>query len=831
MAAAAVGSSGARSGLASLLSWPPSEEALNRNGGKALGAVVSVTLAAVAYSVQTSDESHTPEHLKVKSRAEILRERGSSKADVGKVLNADEEWTEKELDMRTCKLEHLTSIADKELAAGDKCNVRFKELFEACAEVRQLDRGSRCLPRSLRVTAQALMEELATATQLTREGKSQVHKTGEDMADLIGRYSTLHAMSRGLTADTGERNKLWSHLNRLWWQSWSSQLLLWRMQIPDVIKACKIVLLARRYVPLLFLGSGLKVASNAMSALEVLFKAETVEGMRKPGFSRRDILRKALGALVFWVARICFQIVGDRMNVLAMVRLHHKLRTEVYSAIMRQDLEWYRLGQQDQRDIHSLFKEIFELPEQATLFVNATLRTFETFSNVYFTGSLIRQRASGLFGLLMFTQIGENVVKTTLDMLKKWVKAAVKRTNTAVEENWVEPLLPENITTVRSCAAEGKVLQNWNMYWRMQHRTENLISLVDKVQDVVMSLVESSGRTLEYSWACQLIEEKMMPYAADMQSMTAMSYEQGKKIYEAGWAVLRIQEAIPRLARTYELVESEPSIGLEGGVIPDFARVSGHVEFRNVHFGYPGTAKVLKEVSFKVPAKSTCGITGSSGAGKSTLLLLLQRLYDPQEGEIFLDGIDIKTLNPIFLRRQISVVSQHPRIFHTSLLKNLTYGCEVEPSAEEVEEACRTACLHELIYQNPGRFPLGVHTRVSNETLSGGELQRVTIARALLKDSPVLILDEATSALDSASQSLVKEGLKNLMRGRTVLVVAHRLETIKDAEAILCIEDGFLREHGNHEELVQAGGLYSRLYREQIESTVSKGKAEAADAS
>merc|ERR1711920_870784 len=128
--------------------------------------------------------------------------------------------------------------------------------------------------------------------------------------------------------------------------------------------------------------------------------------------------------------------------------------------------------------------------------------------------------------------------------------------------------------------------------------------------------------------------------------------------------------------------------------------------------------------------------------------------------------------------QQMAVVSQRPRIFPMSLLKNLTYGCDPDPSDEEVQGACRAAGLYELIYNNPTRFPLGIHTRVANETLSGGQLQRVAIARALLMNSPIIVLDEATSALDSESQSLIKQGLRKLMQNRTVITVAHRLETI-----------------------------------------------------
>lgn len=315
----------------------------------------------------------------------------------------------------------------------------------------------------------------------------------------------------------------------------------------------------------------------------------------------------------------------------------------------------------------------------------------------------------------------------------------------------------------------------------------------------------------------------------DISSMLDLSKQMTQRLWQTLTVFFQLKQAVPNLARNYELIYSKPEIGLEGGLIPKEKFAKGHVEFQDVTFKYPGSNDILKDVNLKVGAGQFCGITGPTGSGKSTLAVALQRFYDVRKGKILLDGMDIKDLNPMWLHRQLAVVSQRPRIFNVSVLKNLTYGCDPDPSGEEVEDACRAAQIHDLIYNNPKRFPLGVHTRVSNETLSGGELQRITIARAILRGCPVVVLDEATSSLDSESQSLVKEGLRKLLKGKTFLTVAHRLETIKESDIIICLQDGRVVEQGSHHQLVQSDGLYSRLYREQIESTM-KGNPQEIEA-
>jgi subfamily B ATP-binding cassette protein MsbA len=244
-------------------------------------------------------------------------------------------------------------------------------------------------------------------------------------------------------------------------------------------------------------------------------------------------------------------------------------------------------------------------------------------------------------------------------------------------------------------------------------------------------------------------------------------------------------------------------------------RAVGNVEYRDVSFRYSGSqSEVLSRVSLTVPAGSTVALVGRSGSGKSTLVSLLPRLYDVAEGQISLDGIDVRTLRLADLRRQLSFVSQDVVLFDDTIAGNIAYGALASRPRAEIEQAAEAAHVSEFAAE----LEAGLDTRVGERgiLLSGGQRQRVAIARALLKDAPVLILDEATSALDTESERRVQDALERLMSSRTTLVIAHRLSTIENADLIVALKDGRIVESGTHAELLSRDGYYSTLYRMQF---------------
>jgi len=247
------------------------------------------------------------------------------------------------------------------------------------------------------------------------------------------------------------------------------------------------------------------------------------------------------------------------------------------------------------------------------------------------------------------------------------------------------------------------------------------------------------------------------------------------------------------------------------------------IEFRNVSFDYidqNGETRVLRDINLKVNRKQVIAFVGSSGAGKTTLVGLIPRFYDPTTGAVLIDGTDIRERTQNSLRNQIAIVTQETFLFNDTVRNNIAYG-RTNASEEEISRAARAALAEDFIL----RFPMKYETVIGErgQRLSGGERQRISIARALLKNAPILILDEATSALDSESEKLVQQALANLIRDRTTFVIAHRLSTIREADMILVMDRGRIVESGTHDSLMKLEGAYRKFFRLQMEEAAFTG--------
>ena len=276
-----------------------------------------------------------------------------------------------------------------------------------------------------------------------------------------------------------------------------------------------------------------------------------------------------------------------------------------------------------------------------------------------------------------------------------------------------------------------------------------------------------------------------------------------------------IQQASAAATRIFELLDTHSEV-IERPAAQILPQLVRGIEFRDVSFTYDdGAGKtVLRNVSFTARAGEVIAIVGLSGAGKTTLVNLLPRFYDVTGGAILLDGIDIRDVTLKSLRRQIGIVTQETVLFDDTIANNIAYGAPGTSTAD-IEAAARAAHAHDFIQQMPDKYATRIGER--GQRLSGGQRQRLAIARALLKNSPILILDEATSSLDAESELLVQDALANLMRNRTAFVIAHRLSTVRRADAIVTLERGRIAEIGRHDELLaRPGGVYAKLYALQI---------------
>jgi subfamily B ATP-binding cassette protein MsbA len=276
-----------------------------------------------------------------------------------------------------------------------------------------------------------------------------------------------------------------------------------------------------------------------------------------------------------------------------------------------------------------------------------------------------------------------------------------------------------------------------------------------------------------------------------------------------------LQQAIAASERIFELLDTHSEVKERPGA-GELAPLRRGIEFDDVSFTYAdGSGRyVLRDVSFPVTAGQVIAIVGLSGAGKTTLVNLIPRFFDVTSGAILLDGIDIRDVSLKSLRAQIGIVTQETVLFDESIASNIAYGSPGSTKAE-IERAARAAHAHEFIVTLPQQYETWIGER--GQRLSGGQRQRLAIARALLKNSPILILDEATSSLDAESERLVQDALANLMRDRTSFVIAHRLSTVRRADAIIALERGRVAEIGRHDELLaRPGGVYAKLYAQQI---------------
>jgi ATP-binding cassette subfamily B protein len=524
--------------------------------------------------------------------------------------------------------------------------------------------------------------------------------------------------------------------------------------------------------------------------------------------AQRQITQSALGLLAVFAVQGLFSALRAYLFNFSGERVVAKLRRDLYAAIVRQEVGFF-----DEQRTGELTNRLASDTTVLQMAVTANISMLLRYTLTVLGGIAILFYTSWRLTLVMLSivpvvVIGAVIYGRMLRALAKQVQDALARATEVAEETL------SGIRTVRAFAREEQEIG------RYSGAVEASLSLARKRSQlgaIFAGVVSFAGYG---AVAAVLWYGGTLVLGGGMQvgDLTAFILYTLTVAFAFGavsdlWA--DFMRAAGASERVFELMERTPK--LTPGQTK-LARVEGAVAFTDVNFAYPARpdVRVLQQLNLALRPGEVVAVVGPSGAGKSTLAALLSRFYDPQSGNITLDGKDLRTLESDWLREQVGVVSQEPILFATSIRENIRYG-RLTATQDEIDAAAKAANAHDFILS----FPEGYDTLVGERgvRLSGGQKQRVAIARALLKDPRILVLDEATSALDAESEALVQEALDRLMQGRTTLIIAHRLSTVMGADRVVVLEGGRIVESGHHSELINHDGVYRRLVEKQFAST------------
>lgn len=392
----------------------------------------------------------------------------------------------------------------------------------------------------------------------------------------------------------------------------------------------------------------------------------------------------------------------------------------------------------------------------------------------------------------------------------------LKRSSTVIQERVAEitSLLQESISAIRvvkSFVRESYEIKRFEeQNWRNFQAAMKNVKLSSLLTPTVEFLAAIAVTFIVWFGGYEVVNEVIT--AGELVAFLTYAVNLANPVKRLSRVYAAIQKAMAAADRVFAVMDLNEKITDVPGAKP-LPPIKGKVEFKDITFSYKEGQPALQHISLKAEPGQMIALVGPSGSGKSTIANLIPRFYDVDSGVITIDDHDIRQVTADSLREQIGLVPQETMLFSTSVMENIRYG-RLEATDEEVIEAAKAANAEEFIKELPEGYDTKLGERGLN--LSGGQRQRLAIARAILKNPRVLILDEATSALDTESEKIVQDALDNLMVGRTSFVIAHRLSTIFNADQIFVVENGHLREHGTHEELLVAGGLYSNLYNIQF---------------
>ena len=517
-----------------------------------------------------------------------------------------------------------------------------------------------------------------------------------------------------------------------------------------------------------------------------------------------------IGVILLFIIRGISRYLYDATIKLAGQKAIQDIRNDFYQRAIRQDMAFF--SRQATGDLMSrLTNDITTMQEGMSQVVTGLFR--DLISVVVLLGVIFYrnwQLAAICFVVFPLTIYPAQVIGKRIKLAARQSLQVMGGLGTTIQESF------SGVKVIKAFGLEEQVIERFageNLRYLQQYRKYiKYGSLATPVTEMIISLGVAA---VIYVGGSQVMAGRMSP-AELFSFITAMImlFTPVKKLQSSYNVVQRSAGAAERVFQTMDVQR----LIVDDKDATELVRVSGRVEFRDVGFSY-GDEPVLQGVNLQVAPGQMVALVGPSGGGKSTLVALLMRFYDISTGAILLDGHDLRSVSLASLNRQFALVDQETTLFNDSIANNIRYG---KPGAteQEVIAAATAAFAHDFILQ----LPEGYQTNIGDRglRLSGGQRQRLCIARAILRDAPILILDEATSALDTESEQMVQQALDNLMQGRTSFVIAHRLSTVQHADLIVVLEDGRILETGSHADLLEGSGLYSRLHALQFRDQAEK---------
>ena len=564
----------------------------------------------------------------------------------------------------------------------------------------------------------------------------------------------------------------------------------------------------RPYKGKLIVSTLAMIGVATMTALSALIIKNVLDDVFIAG-DRRMLLMIPLVIIVIYILKGIFRYVRTYVMSWAGLRMVQDIRNELYEHLHRLSMSFFT-----ETPTGVLMSRVtYDVNMMQMAITEALVGAFRDVFTILGLAAVVFYRNAQLG---MIALVGFPLAFYPLVRFGKRMKKASRRSQEQMGS--LNKLMQERISGAGLIKASGTEAVELDEFKRENEKLVKSFLKIERVKSLSNPVMEFIGAAsvafIIWIGGLTVINGKMT--IGEFFSFLAalmMLYEPVKHITSVNNV---IQQGIAAAERVFDILDISPEIADAPDAV-EIGSSSGHISFEGVSFRY-GKDWVLKDINLDIAPGTKLAIVGTSGGGKTTLVNLIPRFYDATEGSITIDGHDLREVTQKSLRKQISIVSQEVVLFNDTIGSNICYGMG-EVTESEMEKALSTAYALDFVKSLPDGYNTVIGERGAR--LSGGQRQRISIARALLKNSPILILDEATSSLDTESEHLVQKALENLVRGKTTLTIAHRISTVKDADRIVVISQGRIVESGQHEDLIKLGGEYSRLYSLLVEENPS----------